>query len=1601
MHLDALQSLCLLPNRLARRSLQTSGDAEEETRQDRRSGDVKMEERHACGLAGMASPVFNRGPSSPKTGAVSRETGLSDARRTPSVSPASSSRPCSTLLSGASNRHPTPSSAFSVSSPSSSVSSPPVCLRSQASSASLRPSEEGEVVDAPCGRRQSALSHAFSGKKSSQKSSGSFSQPRTLHLRLSDWSRRDRGPLRREGGDILLAESSADTLEPQPRLHLACDFPSVCSLTSPHTECRDLHVASRPVVVGEDALRDQRSLEEERREEAGSRGDAEAFGATPRNETTPAASVLSSAGAGTPCTSFVDADPRFCRRFPRAYLRLTSETSVADGEESGGFAGVSERARTDRAGGGDPGGVRRLLKRMHRLRQRPPCRERERQRGDSRDGFKHKASASAWFSGDAFRRELRKKCFQCSRTWRKLSRDPYSGAHARSVNIVDLYAAYDEVHEAPHNENLHSQLFSRVLSPSKRTGEKNDKASSAQRQKETARDTPIFASSNSQERVSTAPPTTLRRCLYTSHGFCGRERISLWIALVLIGILTALVSYFLDWGVDFVLLPLQENAVQRHSYTAIFAYSVACAVVATACCLLVPQSQGSGIPELRTVLSGSFLPDFCAWPTFFARCVGLLACICGGLSVGKEGPVVHLSAILATQLCRLRPLQALTASPSKLLSILDVAVAAGVTATFGTPFGGVLFSIEVTATFFLVHALWKSYFCCIFCVLTFRLLHERLSPIEQLYQGTQLPSFDVSWEVLSFAILGAVCGCLGGLFVWAASKVFQLSRKHVYPSAGRKILFVSAVMLALNVLSHHSVVLKSEDRLKLGEFFDVESLDTNKWSSHVFLSLFLFVIFKFAATILSVACPVPAGIFTPIFVCGAALGRLYGKILRHFVPTLSSPAAYALVGAASLAAGTTRTISVSMIVFELTGKLSHMIPVLLAVLIAYGVNGFFTISIYDVMLLIKDLPYVPKLKSMHAYNLQAKDIMAATAYSRRGVGTATAEGEGRGDSRDSRDVRLCTDGLSRRRVQNEDLPLTVEIELPWLRSEQARTSEKRYESTGKHDSSSRPSSPVPLLLKEKDAGNAVLMQSEEETTESSGDSPAGGSLSGVCRWSSSAVRTHEMGTELRGDHCGSDSMPGRGEGESSGDEIEETPDHDVGCFDETPSPEDEEDAFIVAIDKERSTVLDLVFCRLLYAGVAIPVVSSVAHPRVEGAVPLSALDRYLASLDIISVSPSAPTPAIFSPFSPRPLSRPPAFRDSRFPRRKRLSLQRLGGQVRRLLVRDSGRERRPYGSGERRRLENRGGRSRDPGPTQTQGADKPGKYVLWKATEEEEEVEEEEEEEEEETDAGLPGAEGRTEWRSCAETGRGSSSEEASGARMEIQERRRTEESPRTDADRKRGSRVAAARRHQRRQCHETDESGKEGTVAGQRNETEQRERTAMRRRQFVSDETMAHSERTRLATEEMRAEEEETLATVTRRILARVLALYSPVELLCLDSFPIDWTRLEVDAAPLCVLPGTPVSKVHFMFTMLFLGQVFVSDNAGLLLGVITKQSLMQADDAATSSLSPGTREGCQRQANTVKETFHLFSLLKSEIRRLCRPARLHARHKFPVRIS
>ncbi|PNI54808.1 CLCN2 isoform 17, partial [Pan troglodytes] len=95
---------------------------------------------------------------------------------------------------------------------------------------------------------------------------------------------------------------------------------------------------------------------------------------------------------------------------------------------------------------------------------------------------------------------------------------------------------------------------------------------------------------------------------------------------------------------------------------------------------------------------------------------------------------------------------------------------------------------------------------------------------------------------------------------------------------------------------------------------------------------------------LATTIPVPCGAFMPVFVI--AFGRLVGESMAAWFPdgihTDSStyrivPGGYAVVGAAALAGAVTHTVSTAVIVFELTGQIAHILPVMIAVILANAV----------------------------------------------------------------------------------------------------------------------------------------------------------------------------------------------------------------------------------------------------------------------------------------------------------------------------------------------------------------------------------------------------------------------------------------------------------------------------------------------------------------------------------------------------------------------------------------------------------------------------------------------------------------------------------------
>jgi H+/Cl- antiporter ClcA len=575
---------------------------------------------------------------------------------------------------------------------------------------------------------------------------------------------------------------------------------------------------------------------------------------------------------------------------------------------------------------------------------------------------------------------------------------------------------------------------------------------------------------------------------------------SVWLFLALLGASGALVSYSVDRCIILV-YDMKESMADTDSY--IFNYlvwillSIAFACIATACChFLSVDAQGSGIPEMKAYLGGATLDRYLSVATLLAKIIGIVFAIGAGLYIGKEGPFVHIASCLANVLMQLPLFRHISRNPALKRQVFAAAVSMGVTMAFAAPVGGVLFAIEVTATYFLVSNLWKSFFTAAWCVLVLKMFHS-FGTVE-LFDDTDFDRFSFGWELVAHVFLGILCGMLGALFIyaswfWLALKAQALkdtggiqpgmggsvgsmrtgsrsrtssidtNSAHVAQSTGidsvsspdvsgssassgdrllgepsrsvdtnnsagraargynssttsppassssrlevvRGILkrlivhrywFTAGVAGMLALISYPLRTLRETDRSTTNDMFQAtefgsgahQSLD--HWTApSLFLNLAFFAIIKGLGTSLSISLPVPAGVLTPVFAIGAVIGRFYGELLRIMMPSYGIvPGTYAIVGAASLSAGVTHTLSITIIVFELTGQLHHMLPVLVAVLISYSLASGLALSIYDLILRLKGLPYLPSIsKAAHgklAENLLKRNfgyITHATSY---------------------------------------------------------------------------------------------------------------------------------------------------------------------------------------------------------------------------------------------------------------------------------------------------------------------------------------------------------------------------------------------------------------------------------------------------------------------------------------------------------------------------------------------------------------------------------------------------------------------------------------------
>uniref|UniRef100_A0AAQ5WVZ2 Chloride channel protein n=1 Tax=Amphiprion ocellaris TaxID=80972 RepID=A0AAQ5WVZ2_AMPOC len=512
--------------------------------------------------------------------------------------------------------------------------------------------------------------------------------------------------------------------------------------------------------------------------------------------------------------------------------------------------------------------------------------------------------------------------------------------------------------------------------------------------------------------------------------------ISRWVVCGLIGFLTGLIACFIDIVVE-QLAGIKYQVVKENieKFTEAGGLSISLIlwavlnftfvmVGAIIVAFFEPIAAGSGIPQIKCYLNGVKIPRVVRLKTLVIKVCGVICSVVGGLAVGKEGPMIHSGAVVAagvsqgrsTSLKRDFKIFEYFRRDTEKRDFVSAGAAAGVSAAFGAPVGGVLFSLEEGASFWNQMLTWRIFFASMISTFTLNfflsIYHANPGDLSNpgLINFGRFEGDSVTYnlyEIPLFIAMGAIGGLLGALFnvlnYWLT--IFRIRYVH------RPCLQVMEAMLvaAVTATVSFTMIYFSNDCQPLGPesteeyplqlfcadgeynsmataFFNtpersVRSLFHNQPGTYNPLTLGLFTLTYFFLACWTYGLAVSAGVFIPSLLIGAAWGRLCGILLASITSTSSiwaDPGKYALIGAAAQLGGIVRmTLSLTVIMVEATGNVTYGLPIMLVLMTAKIVGDYFEEGLYDIHIKLQSVPFLHWEAPATSHWLTAREVMSS------------------------------------------------------------------------------------------------------------------------------------------------------------------------------------------------------------------------------------------------------------------------------------------------------------------------------------------------------------------------------------------------------------------------------------------------------------------------------------------------------------------------------------------------------------------------------------------------------------------------------------------------
>ncbi len=302
------------------------------------------------------------------------------------------------------------------------------------------------------------------------------------------------------------------------------------------------------------------------------------------------------------------------------------------------------------------------------------------------------------------------------------------------------------------------------------------------------------------------------------------------------------------------------------------------------------------------------------------KTISALFSISTGASIGREGPLVQLSSLVASLVGRLR-----NCPIPQRRHLVACGAAAGIASAYNAPIAGAFFVAEIVLGTVVVESLGPL----ILASVTATFLSRAFNGESPLYQSPAL-ALHTQWEIVPLCAIGIFMGLLAPLYLRVLRQTERLFSKLALPIPVK--LGLGGAVVGLLAMFYPEVCGNGKGL--------VTSLLHQSWD---FYTVLILVIVKLIATSVTFGSGAVGGVFTPTLFIGSAFGVLYGQAVLYFAPQLQpDPTMYGLMGMGSFLAATTGApLMAILMVFELTLSYAIVPFLMVACVLGYYCSSFF------------------------------------------------------------------------------------------------------------------------------------------------------------------------------------------------------------------------------------------------------------------------------------------------------------------------------------------------------------------------------------------------------------------------------------------------------------------------------------------------------------------------------------------------------------------------------------------------------------------------------------------------------------------------------------